>query len=91
MTIKEYLSKALEDRGMFPHQAVEVVAGVVEATTEMAGRWDDDTEGYPPQMLAVLWYSVDRAALKWIDENLPKAWFRPMFVKEPQLSKEGKA
>lgn len=42
--------------------------------------WDDTVDGYPPQLLAVLWLGVRRAAVDWIDENLPKAWYRPMFV-----------
>lgn len=38
---------------------------------ELSGRWNDNVEGYPPQIEAVIWYSAKRHAL---------AWFRPVFV-----------
>jgi hypothetical protein len=37
-------------------------------------------------LLAVLSLTIDDAAVQWIDANLPKAWYRAVFVhdyKEP--------
>lgn len=81
MTIEEKLVEMLYESGLFKNQAVEIVerakANVVNES--MQNRWQDQAEGYPPQLLAVLWVSVKDHALEWIDENCPQAWFRPLF------------
>jgi hypothetical protein len=45
----------------------------------MGTRWDDDVEGYPDMVLVVLWVSVKEIALKYIVENKPLAFYRPLF------------
>ena len=51
-----------------------------EGGSAMERRWNDQVDDYPPQLLAVLLMSVNTAALEWIDANLPKAFYRDMFL-----------
>lgn len=85
MTFIEKFKKMLTERGMFESQAEKVMARVVtdKATESMEGRWNDDADGYPPQMIAILWMSVRRNAVEFIDDHCPAAWFRPVFEDAP--------
>lgn len=82
MTIREWAEDYCFQRGMFPAQAKAVIDQYAASNEgkPIEGRWHDATEGYPPQLRALLAMGIDRAAVEWIDANLPKAWFRPMFV-----------
>mgnify|MGYP003545516577 CR=1 FL=1 len=42
--------------------------------------WDQPAWEYPSAFYAAGFQVVKRAALQWIDANLPQAWFRAMFV-----------
>ena len=89
MTIEDKIKEMLVSKGMWDNQADAVLAqmkvddenGFVHP---MKGWWTDDVEGYPNSLLAVLFVTADRVALQWIDENKPKAWFRPMFAGMPE-------
>lgn len=81
MNFKEAMVKAMTSRGMFPSQAEEVIEKYIvsdEANT-MMDRWHEDIGGYPEALQNVLWMGVKDYAAKWLEENLPQAWFRPMF------------
>ena len=82
MTIEDKIREMLVERGMFDSQAVEVVEAMkVDKINEpMEHRWMDEADDYPPQMLTILWIGAKHQALKYIDANCPKAWFRPMFT-----------
>jgi len=81
MTIEEKLNSMLVENGMFDSQAAAVIERVKadEANEPMASRWKDDISDYPPQLLAVLWLTVRRIALAYIEETCPLVWFKPMF------------
>lgn len=81
MTFEQNMKMLLEQSGMFPEQAQEVIelSKTDNINESMKGRWSDDVEGYPPMMVKVLWMSTKTIALQWIDENLPEAWYRSMF------------
>jgi hypothetical protein len=84
MTFEAKLRCDLSKRGLFPDQVDEVVKRVKAAPENevMAYRWNDDTDGYPPAMLGILWFTTKRHALAYIDETCPQAWFRPLFADE---------
>jgi hypothetical protein len=81
MTFKDKAQQMLTECGMFDNQADAVIERVIAAPENeaMRGRWNDDTEGYPPVMFNVLWLTVKRHALEYIEETCPQAWFKPMF------------
>jgi hypothetical protein len=43
--------------------------------------WDSPSASYPTEMYNV-WYAtaIKPIALKWIEDNCPMAWFKPMFM-----------
>jgi hypothetical protein len=68
---------------MFERQANEVIA---QAKADPAGGmipWSSPLDGYPEMVTKMAWVVVKGNALKWIDANLPKAWYRPMFESKP--------
>lgn len=67
---------------MFDKEARIVMDRAVnhELFHSMKFRWHEDTTAYPPQLLAVVWLSVKKLALEYIDEVCPEAWYRPMLV-----------
>jgi len=81
MTIEQKLKAMLVENGMFDDWA-QTVLDIVKskkANDAMSGCWNDDVEGYPEQLLAVLWFGVRHTTLEWLNENHPQAWFLPMF------------
>lgn len=82
MTWEELVKDHLTKNGMFPEHVNEVFEMMKEdEIKELRDRWKDDISGYPPTMKNVVIFITNRTALKWIDTNLPKAWFRSMFEK----------
>jgi len=81
-TIREKMEEMLFEHGLFEDQATAIMEQAVkqEDFKHMEGRWDDKTEEYPSQFTSVLWLSIKDIALCWIDENMPGAWFRPLFT-----------
>ena len=81
-TIEEKLKQMLIDKGLFEDMAEEIMQQVKadDINAVMTNRWGEPVEGYPGSVLAVLWISTRDTALEWIDENLPNAWFRPLFA-----------
>ena len=82
MNIKDDLKKFLCDNGLFEDMADQVMESIIgdPANEAMQGRWEESIEFYPSQLIEVLRDSAKYHALRWIDSNLPKAWFRPMFL-----------
>lgn len=87
-TIEERMRKNLFESGVFDEQIDAIMERVKVApeNESMEGRWRDDAEGYPPQLIAVAWLTVKRHTLAYIDENCPQAWFRALFVPDTQGS-----
>lgn len=84
VTTKGKLLKYCTDRGMFDSQAKTVVDLAIEEIDTSGGEykttWDRPANEYPDEVIAVMLMILKRTALKWIDENKPKAFFRPMFL-----------
>lgn len=81
MTFEEIMRKNLKNRGMCDTQINEIMVAVktAEENQSMLNRWCDNVSDYPDMMANVVWISVKRHALEWIEKNLPLAWFKPMF------------
>ena len=81
-TIKDWVVNYCFERGMFEDQALAVFEAVKAspANEAMEGRWNDPVDGYHQAILNVLALSVKQEAVTWIEKNLPKAWYKPMFV-----------
>jgi hypothetical protein len=87
MTIKEKLKKMITSRGMFESQFDQVFPLIEAELLSFTSRasinpidWEDSAESYPEILYKVIWVTSSPIILKWIDENCPNAWFRPMFA-----------
>ncbi len=81
MNIFDTLKKNLEDNGVLGTQADAIMAIAYndESFSNLNGRWSDDADGYPPGFINILFGILRPIAYKWICENAPHAWFRPIF------------
>ncbi len=85
MTTKEKFAQMLMDRGMFESQANAVMdIFVPEFDAVNAGyrvTWERPASEYPDSFYAVgFMLYLKKTALRWIDTNLPNAWYRVMFA-----------
>ena len=87
MNVKEKLKETLVSRGMFPEQADEVLKQAIPVLDRLDPNyvitWDAKSDEYPDSVYKTWMVSLKREALKWIDKNLPLAWYRPMFERDP--------
>lgn len=74
----------LVECGMFESQADKVMEQFVpefdEVNTGYRVTWERPASEYPDLFYAVGFMYLKKTALRWIDENLPQAWFRAVFV-----------
>lgn len=78
MTIEQTITQMLIKRGLWPAEAQEIIAELKATETGLDDRWEDYAEGYPPQMMAVLWTAAKHQALAWIDKTCPGHFARFM-------------
>jgi len=83
MTMLEKFIKLLTGYGMSESQANNVMELVIPEIDKLSGKykitWNRSASEYPESVYRVLWIIVKKCALEWINENIPMAWFRPMF------------
>lgn len=83
-TTKEKLIQMCVERGMFESQAAKVVdLAIVEIDAAISNHkttWDRPVDEYPPKLYGVMFTIVKKCAVKWIEKNLPQAYFKPMFL-----------
>jgi hypothetical protein len=80
MTVKEKIMGMLEDMGMFPSQAEAVLElAILELDKNTGLNWTDKADAYPPLIYNIALGLIKPIALEWIEQNIPQAWFKPMF------------
>jgi hypothetical protein len=89
MTVKNKLIAMLMANGMFGNQARQVMEiakpELVNLVEGYSITLDSPSEEYPQVVYNVLYLAIRPIALKWIDDNFPLAWYRPMFIDAPKL------
>ena len=84
MTTQQKFESMLVERGMFESQAKKVMEIAkpmfVQAMPDYRFTWDRPAKEYHDVIYNTGFFIVKRAAIQWIDENLPEAWFRPIFL-----------
>jgi len=80
-TFHDSAKNMLVQNGMFDADAETVINAMMkeEEYSNMRNRWHEDTGNYPWMLLNVIMMQTHRYAYKWICENTPQAWFRPLF------------
>jgi len=87
MTIRGWAVQYCVERGMFEHEAKTVVDLVINDPENniLKGRWHESTDGYDSTVLNGLALSINRHALRWIDESAPRAWYKSMFEESAEV------
>jgi hypothetical protein len=84
MTIKEKLQSMLVNNGMFESQAKEIMGIAIPELNNLVEDYqitfDRSASEYYPSVIYVLFLAIKPIALKWIEEKMPMAWYKPMFV-----------
>lgn len=82
MTVSEWCRAQLKKNGMSQDQAEACLSLFVKSdlAEPMLGRFEQELDQFVNVELAALVGNLKLFALEWIDENCPRAWFRPMFV-----------
>ncbi len=84
-TIKDKLIGELTSRGMSQSQANKVIEDSKEELKEVMNLEDysinlnDSAGAYPKIILNIVFAGLKPLALKWIEKNIPLAWYKPMF------------
>lgn len=83
MTTKEQLIRMCFENGMFECDAKQVVELAIPDIDSLVSdyqiTWDSPVNDYPKQLYAIWFMTVKEHAVKWIDSNIPQAWFRAAF------------
>lgn len=84
MTTKQKLISMLVANGMFESQAEKVMEIAIKELKTIDEdykkiSWDRTSEEYPDKLYSFWFGAIKPIAYKWIEENLPQAWFKEMF------------
>ncbi|MFZ1787194.1 MAG: hypothetical protein WAT92_02745 [Saprospiraceae bacterium] len=83
MTVKNKLSNMLVEYGMFDSQAEKVMEKAMPELNSLVEDYsisfNRPSDEYPKPIYDVLFLAIKPIALKWIEENIPMAWYKPMF------------
>lgn len=84
MTIEEKMKELLENHGMWADGLEHTLKAMKEDALleDMRNRWNDSVDDYPQPLISVVWLNVRSIALKWVDENCPQAFYRPLLAGE---------
>ena len=81
MTVREKIENMLVQNGMFESQAKEVMDLAIDDLNKDNYKitFDRPSNEYPDPFYIVIFLRIKPIALKWINENKPLAWYKPMF------------
>jgi hypothetical protein len=84
MTTREKLEQMLVSNGMFESQAKEVMEISIPELNNLVEDYqitfDRPASEYPNVIYNILFLAIKPIALKWIEEKMPMAWYKPMFT-----------
>ena len=83
MNTRERIENMLIENGMFKQQAVKVMEKAIPKLNSIVENyditWNGSASEYPDVIYNILYNAVKPIALKWINDNIPMAWYKPMF------------
>lgn len=83
MNTRQKFEKMLFERGMFEDQAKEVMDLAIPVCDSQVPyykiTWDRPADEYPEPFYSIVFLSIKPVALKYIEDNIPNAWFKAIF------------
>lgn len=88
MTTRERIEDLLCQRGIFERQAkaiMDYAIPLIDLDMAESGMskitWNRPSEEYPTVFYAALMLTqINKRVVEWADQNLPMAWWKPMFM-----------
>lgn len=84
MTTKEKLEDMLVNKGMRASDAKQVMEIAIPELNNLVEDYhitfDRPASEYPAAIYNTLFMAIKPIALKWIEEKMPMAWYKPMFA-----------
>lgn len=82
VTFQEYFLKYLQDNSLSYEMATTILERCKSdlQLKDMSGRWKNDINEYPASIRIIVKQRINQIALAYIDEVLPEAWFRVIFL-----------
>jgi hypothetical protein len=83
MTTKEKLIQELTKRGL-PKEKAEIIFELGKPEIEKVDpnyriTWDRPAKEYPEELYHLWFRTIKPTASKWIEANIPNAWFKEIF------------
>jgi len=78
-TIEEHVLSYLVKNCLTANAATTVLDEYKKYHPEMDQRWNDVFDGYPVQMFSSIMIGIKAEALRYIEANMPKTWFKSLF------------
>jgi hypothetical protein len=81
MTVYEWLFEVCKQRGMSEGEVAVVLELLIAdpVTAAMRDRWGETVETYTEPLKALLLHQLSVCVLRWINEENPKAFYKPLF------------
>ena len=82
MTFETMCNDFCQSNGMSDTEANQVVEKLKNSdliTDSMRQSFNSPVEDYPPSVQALVMMALKPVATEWIEENIPRAWFKPLF------------
>lgn len=88
-TTRQRFEQMIFQRGVFENQAKSIMDYAIPLVNaqyesqEIAHRidWNGLADGYPETFYSMTFHvNIKPFVIAWIDQNLPQAWFRSMFI-----------
>lgn len=82
-TTRERFEKMLVNNCMFEDDAKKVMDIAIpiidDVNPDYHYTWDRPADEYPQPIYNILFFEIKKIALKYIEENCPMAWYKPLF------------
>ena len=74
-TVKQAIEIYLKGKFLNPEQIKQVLLSIQSNYKNI----DLNALSYEPFLMKLIYLQVDTITLDWINDNIPQAWFKPMF------------
>lgn len=80
MTVEQFIYDYLFGFGILDKDVKAIIEEAKKSELLNDLHWSDPKEGYPDVLFPTVILTIREIALKYIDEHMPKAWYRPFFA-----------
>lgn len=84
MTLQQQIESRLIAHGLCPHEAADITATLKESEgAKMADRWAEESDAFPPELPALMWFMAKQHAMAYLDATRPRHFARAIIANSP--------